>query len=332
MSGRAGWLRRKSKSISIVLASVVSIGLVHHVFIGDTSDPETHIGADVVVQSPFATLPIVDQLDEVITATRPVLSTDIEFLSGSGEFQRAKNALLDRALDAVGAADNSGLAFHLSELGELALLQGDLGMAEVYFSEALELYEELQDEIQAAGIHIQMGRLHLYARQRARKASDAYDQLLVSRWKISQGRFSEAEGQLKQIVDSNIELNRFGAAASALETLHRGYSIDHNIADAERVGIEAIKLHASSGNSHAANQLFTVLKDNGLSRVDMERVDRELQQHLREYEASVKAIGAARDYAQLYNQLLSRGDALQALLTNVSVFYRLDGTTLDYTK
>ena len=45
---------------------------------------------------------------------------------------------------------------------------------------------------------------------------------------------------------------------------------------------------------------------------EAEKVERELDLHFREYENSVLAIGAARDYSQLYNQLASRGDALQA--------------------
>jgi len=58
--------------------------------------------------------------------------------------------------------------------------------------------------------------------------------------------------------------------------------------------------------------MLSKLEDNGLSRVDAEQVTAQLQQHYKEYEASVLAIGAARDYAQLYNHLSSRGDALQA--------------------
>ena len=171
-------------------------------------------------------MPLDVQIEEVISATKPVLSSEIESLSKEGEFQRAKDKLLDRALDAVADADNEALAFQLSELGELALLQGDLGMAEVYLQEALELYEEAGDEVKVAGIHVQKGRLHLFSRQRARVASDAYDELLVARWKISRGRFHETESPLRKIVADNLELNRYGAAASAYETLFSGYIKD----------------------------------------------------------------------------------------------------------
>ena len=262
--------------------------------------------------SPFTPVPLAAQIDEVISATRPELSADIQAFSVIGEYQLAKNTLLDRVVESVAAGDNNSLAGNLGELGELALLQGDLGMAEVYFSEALELFEELGDELQVAGIHIQVGRLHLYNRQRARAASDGYDKLLVSRWQISQGQFSEAEGQLKEVVESSLGLNRFGAAASALKTLYNGYSKDQNIIEAQNVGIEAINIYAASGNLAAARNMLSKLEDNGLSRVDVEQVTAQLQQHYQEYEASVLAIGAARDYAQLYNHLSSRGDALQA--------------------
>ena len=316
MTKRASWIRRKAPSISIVLLSVVSIGVVHHFFSNATLvtpvTPEVSELEQAFSVSPFTPLPLPAQLDEVIAATRPVLSADIETLSVTGEFQLAKSTLLERAVQAVAAADNVSLALNLGELGELALLQGDLGMAEVYLSESLELYEEYGDELQVAGIHIQIGRLHLYARKRARKASDSYDQLLISRWKISQGRFAETEAVLKEVVKANLELNRFGAAASALKTLYDGYYRDYNILEAQNVGVEAINLYAASGNLHAARSMLTTLKNNGLSRLDEEQITYQLQRHYEDYEASVQAIGAARDYAQLYNQLSSRGDALQA--------------------
>ncbi len=305
-------LVRKGISLVIVAASAIAIGLIHHVFVVDkphSSSPPS-IASEPTVASPFATVGA--QLEEVISATRPVLSPEIESLSGTGNYQLAKNALLERALQSVASADNNSLALHLSELGELALLQGDLGMAEVYLAEALELYEALGEELQLAGVHLQMGRLHLYGRQRARKASDSYDQLLISRWKISQGRFHESEAALHRVVKTNLDLNRYGAAASAYETLFRGYSGEHNIEQAQNSGIEAIKLHAASGNLHAANRLHDLLLQNGLSQQASEQLGQEMQQHYREYESSVKAIGAARDYAQLYNQLSSRGDVLQA--------------------
>ena len=300
-------IRKKAKSFGVVLGTIVAIICTHHFVI---SRPEPDLApAPAAVSMP---VPLAVQIDDVISATKPDLSPAIESLSASGEFQRAKSVLLDRALVAVEDADQSALAFHLGELGELALLEGDLGMADVYLSEALELYDELGDELQVAGIHVQYGRLHLYARQRARRASDSYDQLLISRWKISEGRFREAEDQLKDIVATSLSLDRFGAAASAYETLYKGYSREFDTLQAHSAGIEAIKLHAASGNTHHANRLLEQLKSDGLSGPDADEVGRQLNAHYREYEASVKAIGAAQDYGQLYNQLLSRGDALQA--------------------
>ena len=212
MSSNHRQLFRFTKSFIAVLVSVVAIYFLHSFISRDTFElVQVNVPDASDSNSPFGIVPLDVQIEEVISATKPVLSSEIESLSKEGEFQRAKDKLLDRALDAVADADNEALAFQLSELGELALLQGDLGMAEVYLQEALELYEEAGDEVKVAGIHVQKGRLHLFSRQRARVASDAYDQLLVARWKISRGRFHETESPLRKIVADNLELNRYGA-------------------------------------------------------------------------------------------------------------------------
>lgn len=311
-SARQLWLGRKLKSCCIVVGSIASLYLAQQ-FVLSKSDLIQRPSHSAV---PSASIPsnssIVQQIDEVISATRPALSPEIESFSAAGDFALAKDELLNRAIQAAAALDNAGLALNLGELGELALQQGELGMAEVYLSEALELYEELGDEVSVAGIHVQVGRLHLYTRQRARQTSDAYDQLLISRWMISKGQFYKAEDQLKQIVQTNLELHRYGAAASAYETLYSGYTSSSNVPEAQEAGKEAIKLHATSGNVNAANRLLDKMNDAGLSRVEAEEISQQINSYYREYEASVQAIGEARDYAQLYNQLSSRGDALQA--------------------
>lgn len=301
------WLVRKVKSGCIVAGSIGLLFLAQQ-YVLSKRDLIRPVQSTASHDAAYISM----QIDEVIAATRPSLSPEIESFSTAGEFELAKDELLNRAVEAAGAMDNTGLAFNLGELGELALQQGELGMAEVYLSEALELYEELGDDVSAAGIHVQVGRLHLYTRQRARRTSDAYDQLLISRWKISNGQFYEAEPQLKQIVQTNLNLHRYGAAASAYETLYSGYSVHSNSIDAEAAGKEAIKLHATSGNLNAANKLLNKMREGGLSSVDAEAIVQEISNYYQEYQASVQAIGEARDYAQLYNQLSSRGDALQA--------------------
>jgi len=259
-----------------------------------------------------AEVSISQQLDKVIAETRPELSADIAAFSDSGEFQRAKEALLDRAVSAVSNSDQRTLAQQLEELAELAIREGDLGMAELYLSEALAIFSDHEDELQVADVYLQMGRVHLAARQRARKASNAYDQLLLSRWKISQNRFPEAEQELKDIVEASLDLDRYGAAASAYETLLRGYQQESNIVDAHKAGVEAINLHAAAGNKKDAMRLLSKLEVSGLSYLQVEALREDIALRLHDYDESVKAIGEARDYAQLYNQMLARDEILQA--------------------
>ncbi len=230
----------------------------------------------------------------------------------AGRFGDAKAFLLAAASTAVNAADDAGLAKNLSHLGELALIQSDIDTAEVYLAEALDVYQQIGDEVSEAGVYVQMGRLHLVARQRARKASDAYDTLLISRWKISHGQFYSAEQDLIRVAESNLELNRYGAAASAYETLLKGYATEQDLYQAQLSGLEAIRLHAASGQVYKARSLVSQMRSLGIDDAVFPEIEAEIQTLNHEFQQSILAIGAARDYALLYNQLQARGDVVNA--------------------
>ncbi len=313
---RKAKLLSRLKSTAIVTTAIVTTGIASlffaHQFVSSKGDLIHRI-------APAADLPefrsleaVTEQINEVIVSTRPTLSPQIESYSRRGNFTLAKDELLKRAVSAAGNQDSAALAHSLGELGELALQQGELGMAKVYLAEALETFQELGDDVNVAGIYVQIGRLHLYKRQRARQTSDAYDQLLISRWKISKGQFYEVTDQLIDVVQTNLDLHRYGAAASAYETLFNGYSANSNYIEAQQAGKDAIRLHATSGNLKAANRLLDEMIDTGLSLADSNEIVGQIDSYYQEYQASVQAIGEARDYALLYNQLSSRGDALQA--------------------
>ena len=160
-------------------------------------------------------------------------SHDISSLIEAGDFAGAKKRLLELAGLATDDGDQPMLARILSELGEVTLAQRDLAAAELYLAESLDVYEQLGDEVAAAGVYTLFGRLHLMERERAREASYAYDQLLIARWRISHDQFDQAEQALQQIVITNLDLNRFGAAASAYETLFTSYSKQQQFDKAE---------------------------------------------------------------------------------------------------
>ena len=107
-------------------------------------------------------------------------------------------------------------------------------------------------------------------------------------------------------------LSRFGAAASAWETLHRGYSEAGDNYNAQQAATEAVRLHASAGRIHDARNMLRKLRAGGASAVDIEQLNQEIDHLYSDFEQSVQKIGAARDYAQLYNQLVAQGEVIRA--------------------
>ena len=216
------------------------------------------------------------------------------------------------ALAAVEAEDQPGLARVLALLGVVSLAESDTDTAEVYLAEALAFYQELDDELGAASVYMQLGRLHLIARQRARRASDAYDSLLIARWKISHGQFYQAEPALLEIVQSSLALKRYGAAASAWRTLYRGYDSVLDTYQRDNAGREAVRLHAASGQLHEAQAMLANMRSSGADENMLGEIEYEIAELYSDFEDSVQKIGAARDYDLLYNQLQAKGDVVSA--------------------
>ena len=258
------------------------------------------------ITSPFSV-----QKNSEITSSH-ALPADIQKLIDARQFVRAKNALLQAASDAVAAEQDALLAKLLSHLGEVSLVQRDIDTAEVYLAEALDVFNQTGDEVSAAGVYMQMGRLHLVTRERARQASEAYDTLLVARWKISNGQFRTAEDELRRAAENSLSLNRYGAAASTYETLYKGYESEGDFYQAQLAGIEVVKLHASSGRTADAESMLQEMRELGLSEDEYSGLKTSIRVLNKEFEQSVLAIGAARDQAQLYNQLVARGDVVNA--------------------
>lgn len=240
------------------------------------------------------------------------LATDLQALLDAGEIAAARARLLEQAVAVVETGDQSRLAHILASLGVVSLAESDIDAAEVYLAEALAHYNELDDELGEAGVYLQFGRLHLISRQRARRASDAYDTLLIARWKISQGQFYDAEPALLSVVEDNMALNRFGAAASAWQTLYRGYRVSLDDFRADNAGREAVRLHATSGQIHEARAMLESMRAAGTDAAMLADIEQEIDVLYAEFEHSVKKIGAARDYDMLYNQLQAKGDVVSA--------------------
>lgn len=315
-------MKKALRSLVAGAISVCVIGAIHYARLPGNDSAETKskdtaasaASADKEpAPSPFNLLQPSDDLIATINSSQAIrFSASVASLIEAGNFTAAKKNLLELASRAVEAGDQAALAHVLAKLGELALVQTDIDAAELYLAEALDVYQLLGDEVSTAGVFMQFGRLHLLSRERARQASDAYDQLLIARWKISHNQFDKAERDLKQIASTNLELNRFGAAASAYETLFSGYSKTQQYDQAQKAGLEAARLHAASGRVFQAEAMLNKMRQQGVSDTVFDGFELEIERLTQEFEDSVNAIAVARDQEQLYNQLLARGDAVQA--------------------
>jgi hypothetical protein len=212
-------------------------------------------------------------------------------------------------------------------LGVNALRELDIDSASVYLDEALDVFEELEDDIGIASVELLRGELNLKQRAQARRAAYAYDALQVARWKVANGQFQGAINQLQSVVDENLALNRFGAAAAAYQTLYKGYSQEGQLIEAQEAGIEIVKLHSSAGRPLQAQAMLATLEANGLDFQTGLSLKQSILTLQREYETSVTQMARARDYQQLYNYFINAGDPVRAWQFRLKSQQSLRGVT-----
>jgi len=227
-------------------------------------------------------------------------------------FEDVANTLLSAAGDFAAQQDYESLAENLVLLSVNELRMDDIATAAVYLDEALSVYEELGDNLGIAEVEILRANVSIKSRENARRAAYAYDSLQVARWKVANGYFEEAVPELKNVISENLSLKRFGAAAEAYETLYKGYERTGQMLDAQTAGIEIVKLHAASGRPTQAETYLQKLRSNGLDEISLNSLSAQMVVYQQDYEKSVKQIGQAKDYQQLYNHFIHAGDPVRA--------------------
>jgi len=244
-----------------------------------------------------------------------------------GDTDGVIQALLQQAAKAV--ADNSyaELGNIVALLGSVSLLQDDPDGAAVYIDEALEIFDEQDDEIGMAGAELLRGQLNIQKRGKARQAARAYDTLQLAGWKIAHGRFAEAIPEIEAVIQTNMDLNRYGAAASGFEALYRGYQKNEQAYEAIEAGVEAAKLHAASGRTLKANRLLGQLESIGMDPERRHLVNEELHALQEDYESSVRQIGSSANFEQLYHHYINEGDPVRAWQFRVKSRESLNGVS-----
>jgi len=229
-----------------------------------------------------------------------------------GNTQQVTTDLLQTAAEAVRLERDDILGRTIAQLGSVALLNKDIESARVYLDEALEIFEISDDELGLAGVELLRGQLNIEKRWQAREAAYAYDDMQLAAWKIAKERFDEAVPKLQSGIATNLELERFGAAAAGYELLYKGYLKNDRLAEAVNAGSEAVRLHAASGRSIKAKKLVENLKDIGMDEGLAQTLLSELSTRLEEYESSIRQMGQANDYEQLYHHYIHEGDPVRA--------------------
>lgn len=255
------------------------------------------------------------------------LDDELQSLLLKGDVDHVTDDLLLKSSEAVANGDYAGLGRNIALLGSVTLLQRDTEGAAVYLQEALAIFEQEEDELGIAGVELLHGQLNIEKRWQAREAAYAYDAMQIAGWKIAHDRFPEAEVVLEQTIESNLELNRYSAAAAGYEALYRGYNKNGLYSDAMNAGTEAAKLHAASGRNLKANQILDGLDELGLDAESRRSLQAELRTLQIDYENSINQIGNAENYAQLYHHYINQGDPVRAWQFRLQSRQSLDGVS-----
>lgn len=269
----------------------------------------TAVAPVIVDPIPFELDPVLER-EMVSNTAKNVLeiSTDLAQLLEQKEYGLLRDILLHQAAQAVAEKNKNQLGHVMSLLGQLYIEEQDLDSAEVYLMEALDVYQSLDDSVGAAQVYIQLGRTHLKSRELARTAGDTYDRLLVARWQLSNGQYSAAEQNLRDVVKDSLVVNRYGTAASAYYSLVQLYTRNGNTYEAEQAAMEAARLYAASGQLDRAKATIEPLRAAGTEHWRLYDIEQEIDRSYTEFEVSVHQIERARDYRQLYNHYRAQGD------------------------
>ncbi|MCB1739889.1 MAG: hypothetical protein KDK91_05935 [Gammaproteobacteria bacterium] len=220
--------------------------------------------------------------------------------------------LLRAAAKAVQGGDQGRLAAILGLLGELAIEQQAFDVAELYLGEALGVYEAERDPLGVAEVNLQLGRMHVKLRERARVAAHAYDRLLLARWQRHHGHLESARRNLQRVIDENLSIRRHGAAAAAHLTLLEVTLQQGDLDGAANAAMEAVRLYAASGQMAEVRPLLAVLESIGVDSEHIEQLRQDSLRRSERFSLEMQHLARADDYDRLFNHYRARGDLVEA--------------------
>ncbi len=236
------------------------------------------------------------------------LEADIQRQLNVGQFKQARTRLLQIAAQAAADNDEKRVGEILLLLGGAAIEEQEINTAELLLYEALEIAIRRGDRMAMGHSYQQLGRLNIKTRALARYASEAYDNLWLARNQIFSGDYRNAEKNLQQVIDANLDIRRYGAAAGAFETLADFHHRFHDNYQAQQAAIEAAKLYASSGQVGRSLNLLNGLERYGASSVQLSDLQLDIDMLFRQYQDDAAKVAQARDLTMLYHHKLRKGD------------------------
>jgi hypothetical protein len=228
------------------------------------------------------------------------------------KYAQARTRLLEVAAEAVARDDQRKLGDTLMLLGEVAINQQEMSAAEIYLQEALYLTMSQDNVLGTARTYQLLGQFNIHARELARRASDTYDQLWQARNSIARGYFRGVDENLHAVIDENLRIRRYGAAADAWEALASMHDKLYDGYQAQQARLEAARLYAATGQMTHVHRLLDGLDRSLISAADIADVEREMSTLFEQHENDVIRASQARDYQMMYHHYLRIGEVEKA--------------------
>ncbi len=228
------------------------------------------------------------------------------------KYQQARTRLLEVAAAAVAQGDQARLGDTLLLLGEIAINQQELAAAEIYLQEALYLSMERDNLMGSARSYQLLGQLNIRARELARQASNTNDDLWQARNSIARGYYQGVNENLQQVIERNLSIRRYGAAADAWEAMASLHDRIHDDYLAQQARIEAAKLYASLGQMTHVHRLIDGIDGKLISESDLAGVRREIKALFDEHQQDLIKTSQSHDYQMLYHHYMRKGEVERA--------------------
>jgi len=236
----------------------------------------------------------------------------IRDLLHQGSFKQARTRLLEVAAASILQDDQTRLGNTLQLLGEVAINQQELSTAEIYLQEALYLAMSQDNVVGTARCYQLLGQLNIRARELARHAANTHDELWQARNSIARGLYQGVNENLQQVIQDNLEIKRFGAAADAWEALASLHDKVHDGYQAQQARIEAARLFAATGQMSHVHRLMGGLDHGLISDADLGDIEREMEGLFQQHQQDLIKTWQAHDYQMLYHHYLRIGQLERA--------------------